>query len=179
MRLATSRTGSLPSFIRARAAVTSPALNAGGTPPLAAAPARLGKAGSRAFADQGALELRNRSEHMEHEHAARRGGVDALGQRHQPDAAFLQVLGRGHQLFQRAGEPVEFPHDQYVATAQHVVENPRQLGTVCLGAGRLLRMDLLAAGTAECVELELRRLVGGADPGIPDPHLALLFSKPV
>ncbi len=33
MRLATSRTGNFPSFIRARAAVTSPALKAGGRPP--------------------------------------------------------------------------------------------------------------------------------------------------
>ncbi len=33
-------------------------------------------------------------------------------------------------------------------------------------------MDLLAAGTPERVELQLRRLIGGADPGVSDPHPA-------
>ena len=139
---------------------------------LASAAACLGEAGGGAFADQGALELRDRSEHMEHQHAAWRGGVDALGQRHQPDAAFLELLGRRDQLLQRPGEPVELPHDQHVALAQHVVEHAREFGPVRLRAGRLLGVDLLAAGTPKRVELQLGRLVGRADPGVADPHPA-------
>ena len=54
-----------------------------------------------------------------------------------------------------------------------------QCRPVRLGAGRLLGMDLLAAGTPERVELQLGRLVGGADSGVPDPHPTSLFSKPI
>ncbi len=65
------------------------------------------------------------------------------------------------------------------ALAQRIIEDAREFGPVRLCAGRLLGVDLLAARTPERVELQLGRLVGGADPGVPDPHPALLFSKPV
>jgi len=107
------------------------------------------------FADQGALELCDGTENLEDEHASCGGGVDAFGQRHQLDAAFLKVFGRGDQLLQRAVEAVELPHDQHVAAAQHVVEDARQLGPVPFGSRGLLGVDLLAAGTPERVELQL------------------------
>jgi hypothetical protein len=41
-------------------------------------------------------------------------------------------------------------------------------------------VDLLAARTSERVELKLGRLVGGADPGVPDPHPApFLETRPM
>src|SRR3546814_4210088 len=57
--------------------------------------------------DQGTLELRDGAEHVKGEHATRRCRVDALGQRHQPDLLALQILGRGDQLLERAGEAAE------------------------------------------------------------------------
>jgi hypothetical protein len=65
---------------------------------LTAATACLGKSSGGAFADQRALELRDRAKHMKYEHASRRGCVDALGQRHQTDATFLKIFGCGNQL---------------------------------------------------------------------------------
>jgi hypothetical protein len=82
----------------------------------------------------------------------------------------LEILGRRDQLLQRPGEPIEFPHDQHVALAQHVIEDAREFGPVRFGARHLLGVDLLAARSPERVELQLGRLVGGADPGVPDPH---------
>src|SRR3546814_10339194 len=89
------------------------------------------------LADQGTLELRDGAEHVEGEHSTRRCRVDALGQRHQPDLLALQILGRGDQLLERAGEAVELPNNQRVACAQHVFQNARQFGPVIARARRL------------------------------------------
>ena len=80
MRLATSRTGSLPSLIKARAAVMSPRLNADGRPPLR--PRRRARPGRRRCARGSGPRSNsgNRPEYMEYEHAPRRGGINALGQ---------------------------------------------------------------------------------------------------
>ena len=45
----------------------------------------------RAFLDQFPFELGQRPEQVEHQPATRRGGVDGLGQRPEPDAAGLQM----------------------------------------------------------------------------------------
>src|SRR3546814_7611613 len=85
--------------------------------------ARLHEPRGSSLADQGTLELRDGAEHVKGEHATRRCRVDALGQRHQPDLLALQILGRGDQLLERAGEAVELPNNQRVACAQHVFQN--------------------------------------------------------
>src|SRR3546814_5056872 len=91
--------------------------------------------------DLGTLELRDGAEHVKGEHATRRCRVDALGQRHQPDLLALQILGRGDQLLERAGEAVELPNNQRVACAQHVFQNARQFGPVIARARRLFRSE--------------------------------------
>ena len=55
-------------------------------------PARGGSAqpGPGALADQVALELAQRAEHVENESSARRGGVDVFGQRPETDATRFQ-----------------------------------------------------------------------------------------
>jgi hypothetical protein len=156
----------------------SPALSIGGRPPSAAATS-LGEAGSGAFADQGALELRDRPEHVEHQHAPGLGGVDALGQRHQADAALLEVLPAGDQLFERPGKLVGLPYYQHVAPAQHVMEEARQFGPVRLCAGCLVGERLFTVRPPKRIELKLRRLVGRAHPGAADPHAFPTFSKTV
>lgn len=91
------------------------------------------RTGSTTPHNRGLRIMRDRPEYMEYEHAARRGGIDALGQRHPPDAALFEIPGRGDQLLQRPGEPIELPHDQYVAPAQHVVEHAREFGPIGFG----------------------------------------------
>src|SRR6266508_662987 len=59
------------------------------------------EAGAGALADDGALELSQRTEDVEHEPPARRRCVDALGERAQLDAARLQVLHSLDQLAHR------------------------------------------------------------------------------
>jgi len=97
-----------------------------------------------------------------HQHAPGCRGVDSPGQRHQADAALLEVLRRRDQLFGRAGKPVESPHHQHVAPAQQVMEDAREFGPVRLRAGCLLGERLLAASPPERIELELDH---GDDPG--------------
>src|SRR3546814_11019885 len=86
------------------------------------------------------------------------------------DLLALQILGRGDQLLERAGEAVELPNNQRVACAQHVFQNARQFGPVIARARRLFGEHPLAAGPPQRIELELGVLVAGADPGIADPQ---------
>ena len=139
----------------------------------------LGETCSGALADKRALELRDGPEHVKDEHAARCGRVDALGQRDQPDPASLELLGSGDQLRERTRQPVELPDHQSVALAQHVAEDTGELGAIVTGARCALGEDPLATGTAQSVQLQLRALVGGADPRIADPHERHAFSEAV
>jgi len=75
------------------------------------------------------------------------------------DIALLQVRDRVDQVAQRATEPVELPDDQSVARS-HLVENLRQLGSLVEGAARCVGEDPIATGRLECVELQVRMLVG-------------------
>jgi len=79
------------------------------------------------FADQVALELRQRAEDMEHQPAAGRGRVDLLLQAAEPDAALLKRADGVDQVAQAAPETVELPHDQRVAGPQ-VVKRAGELG---------------------------------------------------
>ena len=178
MRRAISRTGSDPSVIMARAAVTSAGRIEGGRPPLrpclrasispAVVRSRIKARSNWAMAPK-----------TWKEHAARRGGVDILGQRHQPDLLALQLLSRSDQFLQRAGEAVELPHHERVAGTQHLAEDAGEFGTVVASTRRVFGEDPFATGAAQCVQLQVGVLVAGANPGIPDPHDRSIFSKPV
>jgi hypothetical protein len=66
-----------------------------------------------------------------------------------------------------AAKPVDLPDDQGVTGAQ-VGQAFVPLGPVGLGPGRGVGVDLQAVLAGQRVELELRVLVGGGDPGVSD-----------
>src|SRR3546814_7782167 len=90
----------------------------GTTAALAAALTSSAQASLGAFADQITLELRYGAEEVEHQQSPRRGVVDVLGERTEPDAAGCQFADLVEEVAHRAAEPSEFPHDQLVAGAQ-------------------------------------------------------------
>ena len=61
-----------------------------------------------AFPDQIALELGKRAEDVEHQHPARRGGVDLLGERAETHAARRQIADFLDQVARRAPKTIEF-----------------------------------------------------------------------
>jgi hypothetical protein len=108
----------------------SSAVKAGGAAALATAAPRLRQTRRGPFLDERLLEFGNGGENMKDQPPARRRRVEMLGQRHQPDIPGLQILGRHDQLFERTGQPVELPHNQRIASTQHIVEDAFQLGPV-------------------------------------------------
>lgn len=75
-----------------------------------------------------------------------------------------------HQVLERAGQAVEFPHHQGVAVAQGK-QADLQLGAHSLGAGDMLLEDLLTAGLLKGITLLLRVLVLCAEAGIANDHV--------
>src|SRR3546814_5664241 len=71
-----------------------------------------------ALPDQIALKLGKRAEEVEHQHPARRGGVDVLGERAEPDTSRRKLADLLNQMAHRAPKTVEFPNHQRVAAAQ-------------------------------------------------------------
>ena len=94
------------------------------TGPLAASPgsddAILG-----AFGDQPALEVRDGAEHVEHQLARGRAGVDPLLQADERDAALLQHRHRREQLGERPTQAVEPDDGERVAAARVVEQGGR------------------------------------------------------
>ena len=107
-----------------------------------------GDAGGGAFADHGALELRERADHLHHHAAGRGGGVDVLGDRPEAGAGLGDPLHDVQHVLERAGQAIELPDDDRVALAQ-VVEHAVQLGPVPAAARRGLLEDAPAAGGSE------------------------------
>jgi hypothetical protein len=77
-------------------------------------PAVLGECGG-AFADEVAFELGQSGEDMEHQFAARGGGVDRLLEAAEPDPTLSQPGDGVDQMPQGAAEAVELPDGQGVA----------------------------------------------------------------
>ena len=112
--------------------------NAKWAPPMS--PPALGgvEAGLDALAGQGALELRQRAEHLEQELALRAGGVDLLGEGTERNLAFLQPVHRRQQMGQRAAQAVELPDDQAIARPQERQRFRQSRPVVTAAAGVIL-----------------------------------------
>ncbi len=118
-----------------------------------------------AFDDQVVLELGDRGEHVEEQPATRGGGVNALGQRPQPDVTGLQVVDDLLEVAHRASEPLG--HHQGVAGPQ-VTQRLVQRRALGQRPGRVIGEGLLTASRRQCVGLRLGMLVAGRDPCVPD-----------
>jgi hypothetical protein len=93
------------------------------------------------------------------------GVDDPVGQRLDADAAGFQGGDDLDQVAQVAAEPVDLPDDEGVAGPQ-VGQAFVPFGPAGFGAGRGVGLGLQAVLGGQRVELELRVLVGGGDPGI-------------
>src|SRR4029077_20500307 len=97
--------------------------------PDAAFSARRGQTGGRPFADHGAFELGEATDHLHH-HATRwRRGVDRLGDRAEAGAGGADSLHDVEYVFQRPRQAVELPDNDNITLAQ-LVEHAMQLGSV-------------------------------------------------
>src|SRR3546814_15488348 len=115
-----------------------------------------------ALLNQGALVLRERTEHLEQEFARGRRSVQVLCQRAERHPLVLERSHNGEQVRQRATEPVEFPHHQHIAGSNEL-KRPRQAGTVILRArGTILKqVTRIDAGGEPPVALQVRALEVG------------------
>ncbi|ALT20312.1 hypothetical protein TP48_22175 (plasmid) [Xanthomonas citri pv. citri] len=109
--------------------------------------------GLGALANQIALELAQRAEHVEDEPPARRGGVDGFRQRTKADASRFQRAYRFDQVRHGAPKPVQPPDCQHVAVAQ-VGQRISQTGAVSLGPGSRVLENALAACFAQRIRLQ-------------------------
>jgi len=98
-----------------------------GTQPRVAAnpPPRLGRAqsGLGALGDQGAFQLRHRSQDLQREHALWRGGIDRIAQTAEMRAPGFELSDHGKQVGYRAGEAIE-PDDHQGLAAADVMQQP-------------------------------------------------------
>jgi hypothetical protein len=119
------------------------------------------------LADQVALELSQRSENMEDEFAAGRGGVDALLHAAEADTPSLYVCDRVDQVPERAAESIKLPHHERIARPE-LIEHLEQLGTLVENAAGFVDEDAIAADGLQRIELQLRLRVGGGDAGVAE-----------
>ena len=84
-------------------------------------------------------------------------------------AALLELADNGHQVFDTAPQPVEFPHDQAVIFPQHL-QRAFQAVPGRMGAAGLIGIDCVALRLLQGGALQAEVLVLGGDSGITDVH---------
>jgi len=129
--------------------------------------------------DQLALELGEHAEHAEHRPALDGLGVDALLDDVQADPALAQVGAEGHQVQDRAREPVE-PGDLHGAAAQELHDQV-ELGAGGFGAAGGVDVDVVPvdAGPQKSVDLVIGVLVGGRAPRVAEEYVSECSRRPL
>ena len=131
--------------------------------------------GFGALGDEGPFKLSDAAEHLQREHALRRGGVDRVAQAAEMRPRCFQLLDDGQQVADRTGETIEPDHHQGFAGAD-LAQQARQHGSAAIGAGGMLFEDCGAAGRAQFVELRIGALFVGGDACIADQAACARFS---
>lgn len=116
------------------------------------------------------LELRDGTQHAEHELAAGSAGVDtSLVRTPELDAFSHQSRNNVVQVHRRSREPVE-PRDHERVAFPAEVHGGRELRSVNGRARQLLCKYLFGSGGPQSTLLHIERLVRSTDPSIADDH---------
>jgi len=107
------------------------------------------------------------AENLEHELAARRSDIDGVLQRNQVQPAAAQVLDDLNQVLGGAPQPVQ-PPDNYGIAGPGVRQQLFPVRLVGLHAGNRIGVDVVAAGLAQGVKLQVEHLLAGADAGVAE-----------
>ena len=126
-------------------------------------------AGSGAFPQHRALELREGPHHVHQHPAGWRRRVDRLGHAPEARAGVPEPRHDREHVAQRAREPIQLPDHHDVSGAQ-VREELDELGPVPPSAGRLLTKDALAPRRGQRRHLRRGVLIVRGHAGVPDQH---------
>ena len=107
----------------------------------------------------------DRTEHMEHELAGGRGGIEALLEADQVDAAGLEAVDDFEKFSERASQTVE-PGDAQSVAGSSVVDELGKTGAVRALSGGDVGEETDGACLEQAVLLRAEALVGGRDAGV-------------
>ncbi len=121
------------------------------------------------FPNQAVLEFSKGAEDMKDELSAGTDRIDVLGQRLEAYPPVFEGRYDFHQVFQGTPQPIQSPHYQYIAFAQH----PQAIFQFRAGralAGKLFLENLFATSLLQGIQLEIGVLILGRNSRVADPH---------
>lgn len=95
---------------------------------------------------------------MEHQATARRGRIDALGERLKANSALAKRMDRLNEVRQGAAEPIKPPHHQHIAGLASR-ERLIQTRASAPATGGLIGEDIVATGSGQRLQLQIRILL--------------------
>ncbi len=124
--------------------------------------------------DEFSLQLCQDGEHPEHGSPFGCGGVDALLEYAQTDAAFLEGSAEGDQVQHGSAKAVEASDDELVTTPVGGREGFGEFGAGCFGPAGAIEVDVcrVDAGAGEGINLVVGVLVCGGDARVADKHVS-------
>mgnify|MGYP007091081131 FL=1 len=106
---------------------------------------------------------------MESQFSLRGGRIDSLGQAHEVCAFLFERLHLGHQVLERAAEPVEAPDAKRVSFSK-LLQAALQFGLFLRRAGGLLPVDTLTTSGFKLADLGVEVLVPCRHSSVADTH---------
>lgn len=111
------------------------------------------------------LELSDRTEDLEGEHALRRRGVDRIAQRAEVGTAVGQLLDDGEEVADGPRQAIEADDDQDVASAD-LSQQPGEGRAGARGTRSVFDDEIAASGCTKLLGLGVGLLFFGGDTGI-------------
>lgn len=127
-------------------------------------------AGPRSFANQRALELRERGHDMKQQRPTRRSRVDALGERSKLNASYAELVDQFDELRQRAPQAVQTPHDQRIALGQRSHRLAEAGARESCTRDPLIGEDVIAARRFQRCKLQVEILIIGRNSRVSNSH---------